>query len=457
MVLELPELARENQNWKIYRAHILDSAATEGVVSHLTGAAPKPFDLRELEAWNWSNSVAKYIMLEVISDSLLERLMHHELAHTLFSHLAAIFGDHDPIAIEPSVEWSHPVEPLQEDSHPKSDGADSARTANTVESTIADVDGKAALGGESAERAYRVDLESRENGIDHGVGPADVPNKSETPDGGNIPCVCLGDASWHACDPNGRRSRTDGSSGQADGSRGSTDTSDALNQAEMPGISRGNDVSTYLDPGDAKRRVDKTGGIGSHADMLNGLTDIPSVERDANRPATHQIASEYHERRQNRLTYLVDTQNGTQTSQRAVETIQTRRPCIRMRHALEMTREQLKTRRRTSKRVESNKRHKTHLQRPKTGRPSPPVDGVELASTISTYTYHGTRLLRRQAKRLRSDHLGVESRRLRPALMAETSRRGLAMVTTTEMETTEMEMARRAAATSIQHESAVCS
>ena len=133
MVLELPVLVRENQDWKIYRAHILDSTATEGVVSHLTGAAPKPFDSCELEAWNWSNSVAKYIILEVISDSFLERLVHHELAHTLFSHLAAIFGNHNPIAIELPAERSHQVEPLHEDLHPKSDGAYSACTAEIVE------------------------------------------------------------------------------------------------------------------------------------------------------------------------------------------------------------------------------------------------------------------------------------------------------------------------------------
>ena len=60
---------------------------------------------------------------------------------------------------------------------------------------------------------------------------------------------------------------------------------DTLNQAEMPGISRGNDVSTYLDPGDTKHGVNKTGGIRSHADTSNGLMDIPSIERDANRPA----------------------------------------------------------------------------------------------------------------------------------------------------------------------------
>ena len=72
MVLELPKLTHENQDWKIYHTHILDSTATEGVVSHLSGATPKPVDSRELEAWNVSNAVAKYIILEVITDSLLE-------------------------------------------------------------------------------------------------------------------------------------------------------------------------------------------------------------------------------------------------------------------------------------------------------------------------------------------------------------------------------------------------
>jgi len=108
----------------------------EGVVSHLAGAAPKPVDSRELEAWNSSNAVAKFIILEVITDSLLERLVHHELTHTLFSHLAAIFGNLEPIALETPAEWSDHDEPLCEDSHSKSDSADSAHTANTVEGTL---------------------------------------------------------------------------------------------------------------------------------------------------------------------------------------------------------------------------------------------------------------------------------------------------------------------------------
>ena len=133
MVLELPELTCENQDWKMYHAHILNSTAVEGVVSHLSGAALKPVDSHKLKAWNSSNAVAKYIILEVITDSLLEWLMHHELAHTLFSHLAAIFGDHEPIAIEPPVEWNHQDEPLHEDSHPKSDSTYSACTTEIVE------------------------------------------------------------------------------------------------------------------------------------------------------------------------------------------------------------------------------------------------------------------------------------------------------------------------------------
>jgi len=133
MVLELPELARENQNWKIYHTHILNSAATEGVVSHLSGVALKPVDSCELEAWNLSNAVAKYIILEVITDSLLARLMHHELTHTLYSHLAAIFGDHIPIALELPAEQSDQDKPLCKDSHPKSDGAYSACTMAIVE------------------------------------------------------------------------------------------------------------------------------------------------------------------------------------------------------------------------------------------------------------------------------------------------------------------------------------
>ena len=58
--------------------------------------------------------------------------MHHELAHTLYSYLTAIFGNLEPIALETPVERSDQDEPLHEDLHLKSDGADSARTTEIV-------------------------------------------------------------------------------------------------------------------------------------------------------------------------------------------------------------------------------------------------------------------------------------------------------------------------------------
>ena len=474
MVLEHPELARENQNWKIYRAHILDSAAVEGVVSHLSGAAPKPVNSRELEAWNSSNAVAKYIILEVITDSLLARLMHHELAHTLYSHLAAIFGDNEPIAIDLPAERSDKDEPLREDSHLKSDGADSACTATIVEGKDVEAagtatriahdtdrdedpsshpselkttqihdekpssitpagipiipstpstnttsiypkdpghppnapdgtsrgddqetaesggqwqrtthegnrnDGKALPAPNLADRTsemttgdgpirssqtrpinavkhqqkskryvpqpngrtnaivqcsnrhpkpkihlprwYRLPLNGERYGVTaNGYTPSSsgqsMPQKrittsnesdklvtisieSENPDSGEIPQVRLGSVRRHADDANGPRDRVDALEGWTDESRTRADAPNTLNGAEMAIMGYGDGAGTYLDAGDAKRNVNETDGIGSHADASTGHEDAHSVETDTLKPAnameivsTHQIES----------------------------------------------------------------------------------------------------------------------------------------------------------------------
>ena len=488
MVLEIPELARENQDWKIYRAHILDSTAMEGVVSHLSGAAPKPVDSHELEAWNVSNAVAKYIILEVITDSLLMRLVHHKLAHTLFSHLTAIFGDHDPIAIELPVEWSHQDEPLCEDSHPKLDGAYSACTTeipdtppyapdglsskdrnqetehcgrecnvhnpdhdtdlsslpfkpktteihnekpsgtmptgiliipsihntnstliypkalgdppNAPDGTSRGDDHKMAKSGgqrqctthevtrndETASPAPNLADKTSEmspfsrkqskNAVKHqhkstqykpqpnrcansnmqhsnrhpkptihlprrhtlplegeSVGgatnsytpsssgqsmlqePAHTPNKpdilitisieSEKPRSSEILQVCLECVRWHANDMHHPRSGADAldshidrSRGLADDSRGRADVPSTPNKPETANISHGEGAGTYLGPGDAKCSVREMDGVGSHADTLTWLTDIPSIETNTLIPtitpetvSTHLIES----------------------------------------------------------------------------------------------------------------------------------------------------------------------
>ena len=97
---------------------------------------------------------------------------------------------------------------------------------------------------------------------------------------------------WHADDMNGPGRRVDASKGQADMSRGQTDVSrawtDTLNMSNRtatPGMSHGDDPSTYLDARDAKRNINETDSLGSHADALGGHSDVPSIETDADMAA----------------------------------------------------------------------------------------------------------------------------------------------------------------------------
>ena len=55
---------------------------------------------------------------------------------------------------------------------------------------------------------------------------------------------------------------------------------DTSYNAETAILGHGDDPSTYLDTRDAKCNVDKTDGLGSHADALGGHSDMPSVEMD---------------------------------------------------------------------------------------------------------------------------------------------------------------------------------
>ena len=111
----------------------------------------------------------------------------------------------------------------------------------------------------------------------------------EGPDGGDIPCVCLGATRWHADGVNGLGIRTDRSKGQTDGSRGQVDMSkgqvDASTTSTRPEtavVSHSEGAGTYLGAGDAKRDGDETDGIGSHTDLPTGHGDVPSIANDMN-------------------------------------------------------------------------------------------------------------------------------------------------------------------------------
>jgi len=98
--------------------------------------------------------------------------------------------------------------------------------------------------------------------------------ESESPDGGEILCICLGGTNWHAGDVNRPQNDTDESRELTDGLR----TSD---RAETDGMSHGDSAGTYLSVGDAKRDIHATDGVGSHADASSGHSDVSTVETDA--------------------------------------------------------------------------------------------------------------------------------------------------------------------------------
>ena len=118
--------------------------------------------------------------------------------------------------------------------------------------------------------------------------------------------VCLGAMHWCADDANGLGIRTDRiggqmevSEGQADGSKGLTDAPSTSNGPETANVSHGDDTSTYLGVGDAKRAVLGTDGVGCHADASVGRTDTPSIRNETRTPAnvrrnvrTHQTEAQ---------------------------------------------------------------------------------------------------------------------------------------------------------------------
>ena len=123
------------------------------------------------------------------------------------------------------------------------------------------------------------------------VEPTDIPSESdvlitlsielESLGSGGIPCMYLGGTRMQPGDANGPGNQPDGLRGLADGSGVQTDTPSTSNKAETEVISHRDDVSMYLDAGDAKRAIDAMDGVKTHADASTRQGEVPSVESDA--------------------------------------------------------------------------------------------------------------------------------------------------------------------------------
>ena len=110
--------------------------------------------------------------------------------------------------------------------------------------------------------------------------------------GGTNTCVCLGAMRGHACDVEGLGNRADELRGQmdrltsrTDGSRMQMDTPSMSNSTETDCMSHGDGAGTYLATGDVKHIIEVMDGVKSHADMLTGHGDTPSIETGMIKPA----------------------------------------------------------------------------------------------------------------------------------------------------------------------------
>jgi len=91
-MVKIPALAEDGQNWKIYRAKLLEHAATKGWLDVLAGASDDGTN-----DWEGCNALLHELLHDTIPISIYIRLRRNT-AHQVFKNLAKRFRDREPIA-----------------------------------------------------------------------------------------------------------------------------------------------------------------------------------------------------------------------------------------------------------------------------------------------------------------------------------------------------------------------
>jgi len=88
-MVKIPALELDGQNWKIYRAKLLEHAATKGWLGVLAGELDN-------EDWEGCNALLHKLLHDTIPISIYIRL-HRNTVHQVFKYLAKRFRDRNPI------------------------------------------------------------------------------------------------------------------------------------------------------------------------------------------------------------------------------------------------------------------------------------------------------------------------------------------------------------------------
>ena len=98
-MVEIPALELDGQNWKIYRAKILEDAATLDVLDVLAGwrTEPDDEDSNDWEDWYSCDCSAKWLIYPILPPQLVTPIRTLQTTHEMFVFLARKFHDTDPI------------------------------------------------------------------------------------------------------------------------------------------------------------------------------------------------------------------------------------------------------------------------------------------------------------------------------------------------------------------------
>ena len=103
--VEVPKLAENRRNWKIYRAKIIEATATDITDPLGVLAGWQPDD----GSYNWEclDAILKWTFYTLVPITILRPIRKLDTTHEIFNYLAKRFCDNNPI-VDPHAKKSEP-------------------------------------------------------------------------------------------------------------------------------------------------------------------------------------------------------------------------------------------------------------------------------------------------------------------------------------------------------------
>ena len=113
--VKIPALALDGQNWKNFRAKLIEAAAMQEVLGFLAGweVEPDDKDSEEWDDWYGYDAVAKFLIYPTLPLELLRPIRKLRTVHEMFEFLAHHFHDYDPIERDAQTNNAKPAQTIK--------------------------------------------------------------------------------------------------------------------------------------------------------------------------------------------------------------------------------------------------------------------------------------------------------------------------------------------------------